>query len=204
MSCDINNHCSRHFRYIDLIQCGETCHKQGFKNQPEAPASWRAIEKLASEILDPVYDQFGTIQITYGFCSHKLGLAILKNAHPHIAPELDQHAAYELNSREKRICERGGMACDFIIPNEPASKVAVWVVENCPFDRLYFYGENRPLHVSFSNSPAREICWMKTSTTGRRQPYRYTVEKFIELMTNNDSRRISSPCERSPGRKASS
>ena len=35
------------------------------------------------------------------------------------------------------------------------SRLADWIIENLPFDRLYFYGSARPLHVSFGPSNQR-------------------------------------------------
>ncbi len=179
--------CSRHFTFKDFIECGDTRDRLDLANLPDQSNTWEAISKLASQILDPVTDQFGKVELTYGFCSHSLGLNILKNPQPRIAPNLDQHAGYELNSKGKRICARGGMACDFIVSGKSSFEVACWLVTNCPFDRLYFYGADRPLHVSYSETPAGEICWMKQQANGRRQPYRYTVEKFLEMMVNHDT-----------------
>ncbi|WP_051785969.1 hypothetical protein [Endozoicomonas numazuensis] len=156
-------------------------------NQPLKQASWEAISDLARNILDPVVDQFGSINLTYGFCSHKLGLAITKNSSPRIAPKLDQHAGYELNSKGKRICERGGQACDFIIPGFLSSEVAAWLVSHCPFDRLYYYGSDLPIHVSYSSNPSSEICWLTGSRFGRRQPRRYTVEGFLQQLADHES-----------------
>ncbi|WP_062270706.1 hypothetical protein [Endozoicomonas arenosclerae] len=172
--------CSRHFLYKDIICCGSTYQQEVIPNLPEQQKSWEAIAELAQHILDPVVDHFGKVELTYGFCGHKLGLTILKNDLPGIAPKLDQHAGYELNSKGKRICERGGMACDFMVRDTPSSQVALWIVENCPFDRLYFYGDDRPIHVSHSRTLQKEICWMKQTRFGRRQPRRYTVDGFIQ------------------------
>ena len=150
-------------------------------------ASWIAISNLAQYMLDPVVEQFGTIKLTYGFCNHKLGIAIAKNKSPRVAPKLDQHAGYELNSKGKRICDRGGQACDFIVPGISSSEVAAWVVSHCPFDRLYFYGSDLPIHVSYSNNPSKEICWLTGSRFGRRQPRRYTVESFLQQLADHES-----------------
>jgi hypothetical protein len=48
----------------------------------------------------------------------------------------DQHAAHELNTRGKPICDRLGAAADFLVPYESMLEVAQWVVENTPLDRL--------------------------------------------------------------------
>lgn len=80
------------------------------------------------------------IRLSYGFCSHELGKHIKKR----VAPKLDQHAAYELNSKKNLICPRLGAAVDFIVDDENMREVADWIAENMPYDRLYFYGEDRP------------------------------------------------------------
>ncbi|WP_422410200.1 MULTISPECIES: hypothetical protein [unclassified Endozoicomonas] len=161
--------------------------REAIDNLPLQQASWEAVSDLAQNILDPVVDKFGSLQLTYGFCSHKLGLAIAKNEFPRIAPKLDQHAAYELNTKGKRICERGGLACDFIVPETSSSELAAWVVNHCLFDRLYYYGQDLPIHVSYSINPSGEVCWMTGSRFGRRQPRRYTVEDFLQQLTDHES-----------------
>ena len=179
--------CSKHFTYEALILCGQTLSNTQIDNTPKQAGTWQAIASLTENILDPVYETFGPIELTYGFCSHKLGLKILKNQSPGIAPKLDQHAGYELNSLGKRICDRGGMACDFRIPGYPMGVIAKWVVENCPFDRLYFYGDDSPLHVSHGPDPEKAICVMRSAKGGIRRPCRYTVEKFLELVDEHDT-----------------
>jgi hypothetical protein len=38
---------------------------------------------------------------------------------------------------------------DFIADDEDMREVNRWVVANAPFDRLHFYGADRPIHVSY-------------------------------------------------------
>lgn len=68
-----------------------------------------------------------------------------------IAPEPDQHAAPPLTRYDKPICHRFGAACDVIVIDEDMEAVALWIAGNTPFDRLYFDGKDRRLHVSFEN-----------------------------------------------------
>jgi hypothetical protein len=75
-----------------------------------------------------------------------------------------------LNRRDKPICERLGAACDFVVTDEDMEAVALWVAANTPFDRLYFYGKDRPIHVSYSNTPARQFVKMSATTSGARVP----------------------------------
>jgi hypothetical protein len=43
-------------------------------------------------------------------------------------------------------------------------------VQNLNYDRIYYYGELRPLHISVSQSPAKHLQVMKVSENGRRYP----------------------------------
>jgi hypothetical protein len=111
------------------------------------------------------------IQLTYGFCSHELS----KRIPARIAPKLDQHCAHELNSKKNLICERLGAAVDFIIEDENMREVADWIAENLPFDRLYFYGENRPIHVSYGEQHKHEYVDLVVTESGRQVPKRRKV-----------------------------
>ncbi|WP_425218887.1 hypothetical protein [Ralstonia solanacearum] len=142
-------------------------HRSGIAFLEEAIRSTvNALYSLASTILDPVIDYFGGIRLTYGFCSHALG----KRIKTRIAPQLDQHAAYERTSAGKRICTRGGAACDFIVPDEDMEEVAYWIMSNLPFDRLYFYGKGRPIHISYAEKPLGAAYEMRETNSGRRVP----------------------------------
>jgi hypothetical protein len=48
-------------------------------------------------------------------------------------------------------------------------EVARWIMANLPFDRLYYYGPNKPVHVSYSERPAGEAHEMRV-VGGRRVP----------------------------------
>lgn len=106
------------------------------------------------------------IRLTYGFCSRELGRLIKKR----VAPKLDQHAAHERNTRKNHICPRLGAAVDFIVEDENMREVADWIAENTPFDRLYFYVENRPIHVSSGPEQKGEYIDLVTSQSGRQVP----------------------------------
>lgn len=165
---DLDAPCGRHFTYRQLVHCGETQARTGLPNLPREPDSYTALYELAARILDPVIDWFGMIRLTYGFCSPELA--------PHIpariAPELDQHAAHERNRRGRPICRRLGAAVDFIVEDEDMAEVARWIMANLPYDRLYFYGKDRPIHVSGSERPAGEAYELR-EVGGRRVPRRF-------------------------------
>ena len=163
---DLDTRCGASLTYRALIQCGETRQRLGIANLPLNPATYNALHDLTTKILDPVIEYFGSIRLTYGFSSAELTRNILRG----IAPKLDQHAACERGPRGALICERGGAACDFLVEDEDMREVADWIVANLPFDRLYFYGPDRPIHVSYAPEPAGLAYRMVASPTKRPMP----------------------------------
>ena len=163
---DLDTRCGASLTYRTLIQCGETRHRLGIANLPLNPATYNALHDLATLILDPVIEYFGAIRLTYGFSSAEL----TRNIQRGIAPKLDQHASCERGPRGAFVCERGGAACDFVVEDEDMREVAEWIIANLPFDRLYFYGADRPIHVSYAPEPARLSYRMVSSSGGRMMP----------------------------------
>ena len=146
-------------------------------NSPKEPKTYEAISYLAKTIMDPIVEQYGQPQITYGLCSHNLQKHI-KNS---VAPSLDQHAGNEKNSKGNLICPRGGFAVDFKIENIKTDHVARYIVEHLEFDRLYFHGSDRPLHVSaITETPKRAIVVFNTSNKGRT-PKNLTHKQFLDF-----------------------
>ena len=129
-----------------MIECGETQAATGLPNLPKQPDSYTALLELAKNLLDPVIDYYGMIRLNYGFCSPELSRKIPGR----IAPKLDQHAACECNRKGEPICPRLGAAVDFIVEDEDMAEVARWIMANLPYDRLYYYGKDRPIHLSQS------------------------------------------------------
>lgn len=163
---DIDVPCSRYLTYRQLIECGETQARTGLPNLPQEADSYTALLKLARNILDPIVDYFGMIELTYGFCTP--GLAKMIPAR--IAPALDQHAAHENNRRGLHICARLGAAADFLVADEDMEEVAEWVIANLAYDRLYFYGKDRPIHISHGPQQSRAAYRMEVGKTGVRVP----------------------------------
>ena len=157
--------CGQHFTYRELLECGETQAQTGLPNLPKQPDSYTALYELAANILDSLIDYYGPIKLTYGFSSPALARRILGR----IAPKLDQHAACELNRKGEPVCPRLGAAVDFIVEDEDMEEVARWIIANLTVDRLYFYGKDRPIHVSYSETPAKEA-WEMRDVGGRRVP----------------------------------
>lgn len=167
----LDDPCGRHFRYQDLIQCGETALRLGLPNLPRARDTYRSLKALAEQVLDPVVDWFGGIELTYGFCSTELARRI----DGRIAPKLDQHAGHELNRSGQPICSRLGAAVDFLVRDEDMLEVARWIVANTPFDRLYYYGTDRPLHVSYGPEHSRQVFSLLENHNGQRIPKRLSL-----------------------------
>jgi len=166
---ELDQKCGKYLTFRSFIKCGETQYRLGIVNRPLNPATYNAIYELATQILDPVIEYFGSIRLTYGFCSTELG----KNIRARVAPKLDQHAACEVGRNGKPICDRGGAACDFYVEDENMQEVAIWIVANLPFDRLYFYGSDHPVHVSYSPSHSRNAFQMVKSKTGHLIPRQF-------------------------------
>jgi hypothetical protein len=117
------------------------------------------------------------IRLTYGFCSP----ALAKKIPGRIDPKRDQHAAHERNRFGHPFCERLGAAVDFIIEDESMLEVAQWIVSNTPFDRLYFYGDTLPIHVSYGPNHDRQIVRMLPTATRRLYPKVISIEEFLAL-----------------------
>jgi hypothetical protein len=169
---DLDEPCGQYLTYRQLIECGETQATTKISNLPKNPASYTALLELAIGIIDPVIEYFGGIKLTYGLCTAELA----RHIPGRVAPELDQHAASELKRGGRPICERGGAAVDFVVQDENMEEVAHWVIANLSFDRLYFYGRDKPLHISFGPNISREAFEMVQTAKGRRIPRRLIVD----------------------------
>ena len=170
---DPDQPCSKHFRYRDLVQCGETWTRLASTaapcaNLPQQPETWVGLQQLAQAILDPLCEQFWPLELTYGFA----GPALTRHIPGRIAPALDQHAGSELNRAGRLVCARRGQACDVRVAGVAATDVARFIAQNLPFDRLYLYGDDRPLHVSIGPDDSRAVYRLELLASGRRVPRR--------------------------------
>ena len=139
-----------------------------------------ALQALAESLLDPILHQVGRdrLHLTYGFCSADLR-RFLQQKDPQtgqrygrIDPTRDQHMAHERNRQGRYICDRLGAACDFQIRDLPSDQVVNWIVAQAlPFDSIYFYGSDRPLHLSYGPQHKRAIWGFTAANT----PCRLTV-----------------------------
>lgn len=172
---NLDDPCGTYLTFRDFIECGETWDRTKVANVPTRAETFNALHALATNILDPVIDYFGMIQLTYGFAS----AALTKEIPGRIAPHLDQHAAHELKRSGKPICERLGAAVDFLVEDEDMLEVAKWITDSLAFDRLYFYGPACPIHVSYGPEQSRQVVVMTPAHSGKRLvPKALTLEKF--------------------------
>ncbi|PXX05456.1 DNA phosphorothioation-associated putative methyltransferase [Paraburkholderia tropica] len=168
----LDQKCGRYLTFRNLIECGETQAAHDIANMPVEPESFNALLDLAHHVIDPVIDYFGMVKLTFGFCSPKLASHIKGR----ISPKLDQHAAHERARRGGYICERLGAACDFVVEDEDMAMVVEWIINNVKFDRLYFYGPHRPIHISYSSTPARQVVDMVETAGGNVVPKRRRID----------------------------
>jgi hypothetical protein len=157
----------------ELCTCSQTYQKyaEQIYPYPKNPETITAFKNLAQFILDPIIDNFGRekFQLTYGFCSSDLqrflrkkdAITGLKNGR--IDPSRDQHCAHEINKKGQYYCWRLGAACDFKIIELTSDRLIDWIlVQKLPFDSLYFYEIDRPIHISYGFQHKRDI-WTFTS-----------------------------------------
>ena len=178
----------KYLTLADFCTCSSTYQKYTahVEPYPKQSDSIAALEALNQFIIDPVIDYFGStnFQLTYGFCSPDLKRFLnqkdaatgLKNGR--IDPSRDQHMAHEVKRNGRYYCERLGAACDFRIVNVNSDRLVDWILAHkLPFDSLYFYGAERPIHVSYGPQHKRDI-WTFTRTG---QPTKKGIEAWIKL-----------------------
>lgn len=145
-----------------------------------------ALEALAKFILEPIIDKFSLekFKLTYGFCSPSLRKYLDKKdintgvKNGRIDPERDQHMAGEVKSNGRYYCERLGAASDFQIVDTKSDRVVEWILRSqLPFDSIYYYGTDRPIHISYGPQHKRDI-W----TFGAKgQPTKKGLDLWLEL-----------------------
>jgi hypothetical protein len=158
----LNDRCGKYYRFRDLIHCGETWRHYEIDNRPKRLETYAAMSALCLRVLDPVVDRFGPPELGYAFASAALDKLVRQNPKPNTTRKLDQHAGCELNRYGRPYCPRLGLAADVRVPGVSSSEVAQWVIQNTDYDRLYFYGDDRPFHVSIGPENAR-VVWNSPS-----------------------------------------
>jgi len=163
---DLDAPCGRCLTLRDLVHVGETWARVRIPNYPRQPETIAWLHRLAERVLDPVATQFGPVQITYGFASCDL----IRHIPGRIDPSRDQHAGHELRRDGHMVCPRGGQAADFQVPGVCSGRVATFIAAGIAFDRIYFYGSDRPLHVSVGPEAKHTVVEMRSGRDGRRIP----------------------------------
>ncbi len=167
--------CGRHFRYRDLIEVGKTWNAYRIDNRPRQRATYEAMRGVSERVLDAVHDEFGSVEITYAFASRELDKLVHLQPNAQTSRSHDQHAGCELNKNGKPFCKRLGLGVDFHVRGINSANVARWVATNTDFDRLYFYGTERPIHVSVGPDNKRQLTAMKKLESGSSIPRRISV-----------------------------
>jgi len=170
---------------LQLINWFRNKHDVDIDNSPQTRDSIDALELMVSEILIPLEKAFGPLTVTYGFTSAKLKLYIGRNSPSGTAPHIDQHSACEVNNAGKSICERNGAACDIMFDSVPSSKVVRYIVSRLNYDRIYFYGDHRPVHISVSRNPVQHLQIMQESNSGRRFPAQKAFKEDAILLAES-------------------
>jgi len=162
----------------DFIECGETWAALSvagaIDNVPRQAKTIAGFVRLCEDVIDPLVDHFGPVRLTYAFAARPLTRHIRRQ----IAPSLDQHAGWEVGRTGNLVCGRGGQAVDLTVAGVPSGVVARWIVAETPFDRLYFYGSDRPIHVSIGPENSRTVVWMRGTSGGRRVPRAVPVDRL--------------------------
>jgi hypothetical protein len=142
----------------ELCTCSQTYSKYShlINPYPENPESVRSLSHLQSSILVPIINKFGAenFKLSYGFCSKDL-LKFLNREKSRICVKVDQHTAHEINSKGNYYCKKLGAACDFKIVGVDSTKI-IGFLKTLDFDSIYYYGKNKPIHVSWSQTPRRK------------------------------------------------
>lgn len=152
---------SEHFTFRDFILDAGSTSGQA-PNVPQADETYRSMERLAKGILEPLRASYGEITLTYGFCSPARAKLITRGTYQ----KGDQHVGHEVNRAGKPICERQGFAVDLKIADGWCmAEAGLTIVSELEFDRMYFYGQDRPVHVSVApttRKPSRAVVDMRT------------------------------------------
>lgn len=165
----------KYLAFDDFCTCSKTynCYRDLINPYPQNPESIGAIENLFTQLLNPIIDRFGfeNFHLTYGFSSADL-IKFLNRKDPvtgqkngRICSAVDQHTAHECDRNGNYICRHLGAACDFQIKGLDSDKVTRWIVKNLEFDSLYFYGFNRPIHLSYAQVNKRATWTFSSSNT---------------------------------------
>lgn len=192
----INIKLGKYLTLDEFCTCTQTYHKYSEKINPypNSEASILAMQELNYWILDPIIDYFGreNFKLTYGFCSHDLRIYLEKKdpitgiKNGRVAPSLDQHIAHEVKKNGDYYCQRLGASCDFLIVDFKSNQLVNWILEQrLPFDSLYFYGQDRPIHISYGPQHKRAIWTFNASGKPTQKGIEDWVKQAKELRIKN-------------------
>ena len=160
--------CQGRVLVTDLCAAGSTAHAHpDIDNTPKSGSSILALDGLIEHVLEPIRAHFGSLTITHGFTS----LALINRVPRGVTRGLDQHCSHEINTRGNRICPRDGASADIYVGGIASGELAGYIYNHLPFDRMYLYGRDCPLHVSYSpQTAASQTVLMLVGAGGKRIP----------------------------------
>ena len=134
---------SKNFSLQEMIK-SQVADRKGINNNP-SPAQIENLKLLCENILQPVRDHFGLVNVSSGFRSAELCIAIGSSVN-------SQHCA-----------DNGSAACDFEIFGKDNEEVANWVYSNTPIDQIileFYKGKDEPnsgwIHASYNRNDQRK------------------------------------------------
>jgi hypothetical protein len=155
---------SRNFTLQELIK-SDTAIRKGINNNPSA-GQVEKLKLLCENILQPVRDHFGRVQITSGYRSPELCIAVNSS--------LDsQHTKAE--------------AADFECPDIDNAELADWIHKNLEYDQLIleFYIPGEPnsgwIHCSYIPEGRRAQFLLAYKLEGKTK-YKPILGKAIDLV----------------------
>lgn len=179
----------KYLTFKDFCTCSQTYREYESQIDPFPPnlaETLPAIQNLNQLIIEPIIECFGwdRFRLTYGFCAKDLK-RYLDQRTPHtdlkngcVVPELDRNMAHEVNKNGRYYCNRLGAVCDFIVIDTPRNRVVEWILlQSLPFDSIYFYGVDKPIHISYGSRHKRDI----RTFTAKGQPTQRGIENWVEL-----------------------
>ena len=154
---------SKHFFMRDFLY-SEISAYHGVPNLPDNPEL--AISngtRLCEEILEPILDRYGPIQIRSGFRSATLNAFGAKRRLN--CARNERNHAYHIWDHLDAGGHRGTAACivvpyliDSVTGPEGWREMAAFIHENLPYHRATFFRKNYAFNIGWQEAPKQEIC----------------------------------------------
>lgn len=151
---------SKYFILSDFVY-SHTGILKGVPNMPEYDSpEVDGIRGLATNLLDPIVEQFGQLSITYGFCTPELWRLMYGG-----------RSMTSLHTFKPPRNQIGG-ACDILVhafPDDPRP-VLNWIRQSLVYDRLIIYPQSPILCVGWTHPGPRMDCkeWVYSEAQGKR------------------------------------